>query len=159
MSLWVIFWVILSSFHPFYVSVSEINFNNSKVQVSIKCFTNDLETVLRKKNSFKIDILDTLQFNKSKHLLNEYVKKNFSISYNKKQLDLTMLGFEKEEDAIWMYFENNYCKTKKTNLIEIKNTILFDLNNEQLNIVHVTLNNQRTSAKIKQPDTSCRFSF
>jgi hypothetical protein len=159
LALGVIFWVIFSSFHPFYLSVTEINLNQKEknAQLSVKCFTNDLENVLRTNLKKKVDLLDQSKFEYNKEILNTYILKNLIINVNKRKLELSIIGYEKEEDAIWIYFETSKFKWTNPNFFEITNTILFDLSPDQLNIIHLIKSENRVSAKIKLPDTKCIF--
>ena len=153
----VIFWVIFTSFHPFYLSVTEINLNekHKNAQLSVKCFTNDLENILRTKTNNKVDLLDQSRFDDNKDILKTYIQKNLIIKANNSYIQFTIVGFEKEEDALWIYFETTRFKWFKPNVFEVTNTILHDLSTEQLNIIHLIKKDKRNSAKVKLPDTKC----
>lgn len=55
-------WFLISAFsllHPFFVSMTDIKYNpNDKdLEISVRIFTDDLENVLRKYTTTKVDIL------------------------------------------------------------------------------------------------------
>jgi len=72
-------------------------------------------------------------------------------------MNLSYIGFEKEKESAYCYFQvENIFSLKK---IDIKNSILQDFTTDQINIIHVTVNGKRQSTKLDYPNTNARFSF
>lgn len=154
--------LVFSSFrtpHPFYVSVSELKYNSKSKQLSISCrvFANDIEEVFNKENKQKFDLLAKQNQEKSNVFFENYFKKKFIVSVNNKVLNLIYVGFEQEEEAIWVYFKlENIAPFKK---VTIDNTILYNVFSEQNNIIHFYYDNNRQSNKLTNPESKHEFNF
>ena len=146
-------------FHPFFVSVTEIQHNAEEktLEVSCKIFTDDFEKALRQAYKTNVDLLngkDKLATNK---LINEYLKKHLQITVDGKLLQLQFVGYEKEEEAIWSHFQvNDITSVKK---IEIMDDILFEYKKEQVNLLHVKVNGSRKSTKLNNPESKVVFEW
>lgn len=145
--------------HPFYLSVCDLKYNAKEqaLQGSVKLFTNDLEDALKKLENKPIDLIhpkDTAATNK---LLFLYLQKRLHFTINGKSLTYTMLGFEQEQEAVWIYVEIPKCPAPKK--VEIENTLLYDFISGQSNIVHLEVGNQQKSLKVDCPDKKLTFEF
>jgi hypothetical protein len=67
------------------------------------------------------------------------------------------IGFEREQEAIWMYVEFTKCEPPKK--IELENSLLFDDIMQQTNIVHMEVYGERKSLKSTYPDKQFLFKF
>ena len=149
----------LSLFHPFYVSVTEVNHNarSQEVEVSCRIFYDDLERTLEKQYHTRVDIVKPADKSKVNQLLNDYIKKHLIIKADGKQLALSYVGYEIQEDAAWTYFEvKGINKVKK---FEVHDDLLFTEHPEQINMLHVTVGGQRKSTKLSNPDSDAAFEF
>ena len=149
----------LSLFHPFYVSVTEINHNarTQAVEVSCRIFYDDLERTLEKQYHTRVDIVKPADKSKMNQLLNDYIKKHLIIKADGKVLALSYVGYEIQEDAAWTYFEvKGISKAKK---IEVHDDLLFTEHPEQINMLHVTVGGQRKSTKLSNPESDAAFEF
>lgn len=150
--------LLLSSFHPFYISVTEIKHVKEKKQLQISCkmFTDNLEDVVRKQSGKKVDLINGNE-EENKKLINAYITKCLIIEINFKKLPLTFVGYEKEEDATWVYFEITCIKPPEN--IKIENSLLYESFAGQINMMHVTVNGIRKSFKLQNPDKIAVFTF
>jgi hypothetical protein len=145
--------------HPFYISVTEITQNTADktLEISCKIFADDLEQILEKTNNVQLDISvdkDKSSFDK---YIAAYIAKHLSLSIDGKAASLSYVGFEKEKESAFCYFEvKNISSPKK---IDITNSLLHDFTQEQINLVHVTVNGKRQSTKLDYPSTTASFSF
>lgn len=151
--------LFLSFFHPFYVSVTEINHNakNKTLEISSKIFFDDLEHEIEDRDQVVIDIMHPKDKAKVNALIAEYVKQHLKIKVDGKLLQMNYLGYEIQEDAAWCYLE--VPKVNKVKHIEIENTILYELHKEQINMMNVIVNGQRQSTKLDNPESKVSFSF
>ena len=145
--------------HPFYVSVTEINHNaaDKTLEISCKMFTEDLEEILEKNNKTILDI--TVEKDKSAFdkYIPDYVAKNLVISVDGKPVKLSYVGFEREKESVYSYFQiDNISSVKK---IDISNSILYDFNENEINIMHVTINGNRKSTKVSFPEKSASLTW
>jgi hypothetical protein len=149
----------LSFFHPFYVSVTEIDHNakTQTVEVSCRMFYDDLEHALEKEYKKPLDIVKPADKALLNKLLNDYVKKHLSIRVDGKPLALTYVGYEIQEDGAWTYFEVKGIPNVKK--IEVHDELLNAQHEEQINMLHVTVGGQRKSTKLDNPETEASFNF
>ncbi len=99
--------VLLTSFHPYYVSVTEIKYKDKEktLQISCRVFTDNIENALKKIHKKQLDILNPKDKKEVEKLLNEYINTHLTITVNGTLQKPTFIGYEKEEEAIWAYFE------------------------------------------------------
>ncbi len=150
---------IFLSFHPFYLSVTELNYDpvEKNLQISCKLFTDDIENTLRKSSKSYIDLLNPAKKNNSEKLLNDYIQKHLTIKADDKNISYRFLGYEHEEEAIWCYFESEVLPEPKK--LDVNNSLLYDYLPEQFNIVHVTVSGKRQSSKVNSPESKLSFKF
>jgi hypothetical protein len=74
-----------------------------------------------------------------------------------KAASLFYLGHEVEEDAVFCYLQVNDIGSVKK--IELFNTLLYDLNDKQAGIMHVTVKGNRKSTKLDFPVSQATFQF
>ncbi len=150
---------LVGFFHPFYVSVTEINHNPKEqtLEISCKMFSEDLEEILKKNYKTTIDLTAQKQQAQNEKLIQDYISKHLAIQANGKALKLNFIGFEKEAESVYCYFE-----TEKINAIkklDVTDSILQDFSDKQINIIHVMVNDNRKSQKLDYPDKLASFNF
>jgi hypothetical protein len=136
--------------HPYYVSVSELEWNSKdkQVEISFKLFTDDFEEALRQPG-VKTDLLkgDAAQ---NKDRIQTYIRKHFQIRINDKPVTLQIVGYENDQEATWSYFQTPFPEPPAK--IEIANTILYESKKEQVNIVHLKSSDKRKSFRLVNPE-------
>jgi hypothetical protein len=148
-----------SAKHPFYIAVTEMNLNPSDktLEVSCKMFADDLEQIIEKKNHAELDISAEKDKGKFDAYIPAYIKTHLSLSIDGKPATLSYIGFEKEKESAYCYFQvENVSSLKK---VDINDSILQDYTSEQINIIHVSVNGKRQSTKLDYPSTNASFSF
>ena len=135
--IWISF--LLFSFsgkHPFYLSVTDLKYNavEHAIQGSVKVFTNDLESALKRTYRQPVDLMHPKDSTKTATILKNYLEKHLVLSINGQNKTFDLLGFEREEEAVWMYIEIRNCPLPKTVIIE--NSILYEDLVSQSNIIH-----------------------
>jgi hypothetical protein len=151
--------LLLCFFHPFYVSVTEINHNakTKSVEISTKIFFDDLETDLEKEYKVRIDILKPTDKAQLDKYLADYIKKNLTVKIDGKTYTAGYIGYEIQGEAAWCYLE--IPKIAKVSTIEITNSILYHLRKEQINMLNVTVGGKRQSTKLSFPDRKVVMKF
>ena len=154
---WLIFWGLA---HPLYVSVTEINHNaNDKtLEISCKIFADDFEKALNTANNKKVDLYNPKDKTEAGRVVTEYIKKHLTLKLDGKAVNFSFVGFEREEDALWSYFQVSgvISPPKK---VEITNNILYELYDKEINLVHVSVGGNRKSTKLDYPDTNAVIEF
>ena len=147
-------------FHPFHVSVIEVNHNvgDKTLEISCKIFTDDFEKVLTKNYKTKVDLINSPNKPAMDSLVKKYLFSHLSIQINGKPVSFSYVGFENESEAAYGYIEvSNIASVSK---LEIAANVMYDMFDDQMNIVHATINGtNRKSNKINYPDTNTVFNF
>lgn len=149
----------LNSFHPFYVSVTQIEQNQQTktVQVSVRIFFDDFEKALNKRYKSNINILKPADRKKVDLLIADYINTHLKIKANNKPLTLKYIGYEIEEEAAWCYFETE--KQPRVRIFSIMNNVLFEQHPTQINMIHAIVNGKRKSSKLDNPASSVTFNY
>ncbi|RYZ27517.1 MAG: hypothetical protein EOO10_12475 [Chitinophagaceae bacterium] len=145
--------------HPFYVSVTEINQNAAEKSLEISCkfFADDFEQTLEKAYKTQLDISsdkDKAFFDK---FIPDYIAKHFGLTVDGKPVKLNYVGYEKEKESVYCYFE--LTSTPNVKRLDITSNLLYELTQEQINIMHITVNGKRQSSKLSYPDVKAAFQF
>ncbi|MBA2498495.1 MAG: hypothetical protein H0V30_02095 [Chitinophagaceae bacterium] len=144
--------------HPFYMAVTEINYNKKdKVfEVSARLFTDDFEKVLGDAYNTKVDLVNPNRVAMDK-LIKDYFKNHLMMIVDDRAIELNYLGFEHDSEAVYCFLEVERIEDIKK--LSIKNSILHDLNEHQINIMHVIVDGKRKSIKLNYPDKVANFKF
>ena len=145
--------------HPFYLGLTDLKFNTKEevFQGSVNLFTNDLDAALKKIHNKTIDLINVKNKEEVTKILSDYLKKHFSLKINSKICNYKLIGFEREEEAIWMYVE--FEKSELPKKIQVENTLLYDHLKDQMNITHIEVNNSKKSLKVNNPEKTLQFDF
>lgn len=145
--------------HPFYVSVTEFNHNAKEgiIEISCKMFADDCENTLKQQTKTNVDITNPKDVKQLEKILNDYIQKRLQLKVDGKPVVLQWVGHEKENESVWCYLQVNDVKTVKK--LDITNSLLYDLYNTQISIMHATVGGNRKSMRINYPDKAARFDF
>jgi hypothetical protein len=141
--------------HPYYVSVTELEWNASgkEVQISCKLFTDDFEEAL-KQVSKAVD-LNKGDRVKNQLLIEAYLKQHFVLSINGKQVALAIAGYENDQEATWVYLQGPF--SAEPTEMDIANSLLYETKKEQVNIVHLKAGEHRKSFRLVNPDAGIHW--
>jgi hypothetical protein len=145
--------------HPIHVSVTEINHNaaDKTLEISCKLFTDDFEKVLAQIYKTKVDLINPPDRPAMEKLVSDFIQKHLMLKLDDKPVTLSYLGYEKDNDAVYSYFQvENISAAKKIN---ITNNILHEMFTDQINLMHVIVNGNRKSVKLDYPEKETVFSF
>ncbi len=145
--------------HPIFVSVIEIEHNAKEktLEVSCKIFTDDFEKTLRKDYKTHVDLLDEKIKPAMDKLVNDYVQRHLKIAVEGKIVALKYLGFEKIEEGIYSYYQADNISVPKK--IEVTDNVLLEFNAQQMNLVHITVGDERKSAKLAGTENKVTMQF
>jgi len=146
--------------HPFHVSVVEVNHNTADkdLEISCKIFTDDFENVLEQNYKTKVDLTNPSNKAAMDSLVKKYIFNHLSLKVNGRPVSFSYIGFEIQSEAAYGYVEvDNVPSLSK---LEIANSLMYDLFDDQVNIMHVTINGgNRKSTKLDYPDKQTSFSW
>jgi hypothetical protein len=155
-------WVVMVAamvFHPFYVSVIEIEHNaaDKSVEISVRIFSDDLEKTLQKYSQYKVDLsrpADSVALSKQ---IAAYLRQTIVVKANGQTLGLQYLGYERNKESVWCYLESP--GVTQVQALDIDCSLLHDYNNGQINIFHVKNKGVEKSYKLDYPQRKTRFEF
>lgn len=149
----------VAGLHPIHVSVTEINHNAAEktLEISCKLFTDDFERVLAQNYRTKVDLTNPPDKAQMEKIVNDYIHKHLSIQADGQPTSYTALGFEKDQDVVYSYFQVDNIKSIKN--ITITNTLMYDLFSDQIGVMHVTIGGVRKSGKVDYPAKELALSF
>ena len=145
--------------HPLHLATVEIDHNASDKTLEITCktFWDDFESILSKVNRSKVDLVsgkDTAGNNKK---IFEYIKSHLQISINGKPVQMSFVGYEKEDVVVYSFLQvDNISSVKKVTIV---NSLMHDMFDDQVEIIHMIVNGNRKSTKLDYPAKNAEFSF
>jgi ABC-type sugar transport system substrate-binding protein len=145
--------------HPFHVSVVEIEHNaaDKTLEISCKIFTDDFEKILVKNYNTKVDLINPPDHKAMDTLVKKYLRSHLFINADGKPVNFSYLGFEHESEAVYGYFQvDNIASVKK---IDITNSLMHDMFDDQVNLMHVIVGGNRKSMKLDYPGKTASFTF
>ena len=157
----ILFLGLLTSFtlHKYYVSVTEINYNQKteQLEISLKLFNDDWQNALDYRLGKPVNLGSENEYQKLDSLVSAYLFDNFKIEVNEEEKKLHIIGSEIEGEATWIYMYADEVKT--INSIEIKNKLLTEMFDEQRNVVQLTYGKINKSALLTKSRSSKKFEF
>ena len=138
MTLFVAVWMNVCSvlFHPLYVSVCNVDIDASHllVTLSLKVFTDDVETVLHNKYSIDGWVGTPKEHRDSRRLISEYLGERLNVEVNRRnRLVLQTDSMIVNEDALWIYMTGKSADTIRH--LAVENRVLTDFFRRQTNLV------------------------
>ncbi|KLT64069.1 hypothetical protein AB669_18575 [Pedobacter sp. BMA] len=145
--------------HPLHVSTTEVNFNAKEKSLEISCrvFSDDFESILAKNYKQKTDLSNPAMKAAMDELVKKYILTHLSVNANGKSVKMSYLGFEMDHEATNIYLE--VAKVSAVKSMEVTNTMLYDIFDDQMSIVHLVKGNVRKSTKILYPDKQFSANF
>ncbi len=128
--------------HKFYVSLTEIRYNehSMRMEVSMRIFPDDLDRALQDRYGVETHLASSLEPPHADSLVGAYLRRHFSLFLNGREVGFSYLGKEPESDAIWCYLESEPLGANPSVLL-IRNNILMEQFDDQVNIIQVYAGN------------------
>jgi hypothetical protein len=145
--------------HPIHIATVEIEHNatDKTLEITCKTFWDDFESILSKNNKKTIDLTSTKAEADNNKVIFEYLKSHLQITIDGKIIPLSFVGYEKEDVVIYSYLQaENVPSIKK---VSITSSIMYDMFDDQTEIIHVIVNGNRKSTKLDYPAKDAEFSF
>ena len=147
--------------HKYYVSVSEVAYvaQEQSVQIITRLYLDDFEAILKQRYDDNIALINTTD--ELSPLTQTYIKKYFrqklKVSINGNLKPLHYVGQEFEDDMIVCYIE--VPNIPSINKIKIENTLLFDLTEDQQNMMHFDVNDKKKSFILRKGNDKGMLNF
>ena len=150
----------LTNVHPFHVGVVEVNHNKVERTLEIQCklYTDDFETTLSRLFKQKVDLIDPKFHDAMDSLVEKYLSGRVRFGINGKGVKGNYLGFEHDKEAVYAFIEIP-AVPNEIREVQFDISLLFDLYDDQINLVHFTTNGQRKSTKLDYPQSKGTLTF
>ncbi len=145
--------------HEFYVSVTQVDYikEEQAIQITTRIFIDDFEDLLRQ----RYDETITLNTNEDESSIDAYIEKymmsKIQIGINGEFRNFKFIGKEYEDDIVYCFLEISDVDSITT--FEITNQLLFDIYNEQQNIVKLNINSKKKSFMLTPHNASGVLNF
>ena len=145
--------------HPFYVSITDIKYNKveGRIELSQKVFWDDLEIELTEIHKKPINILKPGSKKELNGMIGQYFLSSNEVIINGKEINLEYLGYEVEEDAVWVFLEGGNAEVPEK--VKIRNTVLFGSFQSQQNIINFYMGSKPRSVITKRGRESGELRF
>ncbi|MDB5130766.1 MAG: hypothetical protein JWR02_515 [Mucilaginibacter sp.] len=139
-------------FHPIHVSTTNIEYNGQENKLEVICtiYTDDFEAALAKQYHAKTDLNKAEAHKAMDALIRSYLGTNLQVRTGDAAVKLNYLGFEINREATDIYLESDKMPLVKK--IGVQVSLLHNLFDDQINIVHITVNGIRKSEKLDYPE-------
>ncbi len=154
---------LLSAFksgaHEFYLSVTEIEYNNEEqsLQIITRVFIDDFQNVLNERYDADIQLSQEAEEGAVAENISKYLGQKLRLNANGEDLQLNYLGKEYDADQLVLYIEVE--NVASFNQIEVTNEILTDLFDDQKNVVHVKVNGKTKSLLLMRQQETEKLTF
>lgn len=131
--------------HKYYVSVTQIEYvkEQNSLQIISRIFIDDFERLLRERYDESI----TLAIENEKAIVDSYteryLKDKLTISIDGRSQNIEFIGKEYEDDIMFVYLE--ITDVENINALEVTNQVLFDVFEEQQNVVRTKIKGKNKS--------------
>jgi hypothetical protein len=138
--------------HPYHVGSVEINYNQKSKTFEIigRFFLDDLENGLNNKYGKSLHFNDPKFKNQLNDALKNYSAEYFKLKTNNQFVDVHYVGYEEDHESVNIYLESERIDNPKK--VEAAVSYLYNLFDDQINIVHIIVNGERKSEKLTYPN-------
>ncbi|MDO6519235.1 hypothetical protein SAMN05421766_105141 [Zobellia uliginosa] len=133
--------------HKFYVSVTNVNYSekDKALQITSRIFIDDLDKLLLERYDLKAQLATGEESPLADAYLEKYLRAKFVIEVNGNNADYTYIGKKYDADVVIFYIEVPNVDKATLKSVQIENEILTDLFDEQQNVVHFKIGDQKKS--------------
>ena len=148
-----------SGFHKYYISVTQVDYIQEKrsVQITTRIFIDDFEKILQERYNENIVLAGKEETKEVNKYIETYLRNKIRVRINDKDMNLIFIGKEYDIDIIQCYIEiQNVTQVKS---IEITNEVLFDLFEDQQNMIKTKINSKQKSFLLNQNNKTAVLNF
>jgi len=148
-----------TSMHKYYISVTQINYVKEKesVQITSRLFIDDFENALKTNYDENIILAEKDEAKIIDTYMQRYLQDKIKLRINNKAVTFNFIGKEYEGDIVRCYLEVEHVKSIESFLIT--NSVLFDLQKDQQNIVKTNINSKNKSVILTYNNPNALLKF
>ena len=138
--------------HPYHVGSMEFNYNqkSKSFEISGRFFMDDLENAINKKYGKNLHFLNPKQDKAMRQALRDYASEYIRLKVNNQFVKVNFVGYEEDKESVDIFLESDIVENPKK--VETAVSFLYNLFDDQMNIIHIIINGQRKSEKLNYPD-------
>ena len=135
----------VTALHKYYVSVTQVEYieEENSLQIISRIFVDDFEKLIRERYDESITLAEADEPEIVESYIERYIKEKFVIQIDGKSVSMNYLGKEYDNDIVYLYIE--VTDLKEINTMEIRNEILFEIYEEQQNIIRTKIKGKHKS--------------
>lgn len=143
--IWLTFSAPINNYHEFYLSVTDINYvqEENSLQIISRVFTDDFEEVINKRYNKDFKLIPSLEVEEIDVYIEKYLRDKLILETDKGQLTYNYLGRKYEDDMVYLFLEVQNLDT--FDVLNVENSLLTDLFEEQKNMIHFKSDNFKKS--------------
>ncbi len=148
-----------TSMHKYYISVTQINYVKEKesVQITSRLFIDDFENALKTNYDENILLAEKDEAKIIDTYMQRYLQDKIKLRINNKAVTFNFIGKEYEGDIVRCYLEVEHVKSIES--FSITNSVLFDLQKDQQNIVKTNINSNNKSVILTYDNPNALLKF
>lgn len=138
--------------HPYHVGSVEFNYNSKSrtFEITGRFFMDDLENALNKKYGKSVHFLDPKYKSEINKELENYTAEYLKLKSDNQLIKINYVGYEEDHESVNIYLESQNLKLPKK--VETAVSLLYNLFDDQMNIIHIVIDGDRKSEKLTYPD-------
>lgn len=127
--------------HKFYVSVTNVDYSEKEqsLQIISRIFIDDMEAALKARYEIDPALATEAESPQADAYIERYFRTKFSVSVNGQRQEYQFLGKRYDKDLLVCYLELPGVPQASLKSVEINNSLLTDLFEEQRNLVHFNI--------------------
>ncbi len=145
-------WSQAEEVHPYHVGSVEFNYNSKSktFEITGKFFLDDLENALKEKYGTAVHFNDAKYRAQINGFLKTYFEEYLKLKADNKFLKVNLIGFDEDRESVNIFLESEVVNQPKK--IEVAVSVLYNLYDDQMNIIHLIVNGKRQSDKLDYPN-------
>jgi hypothetical protein len=138
-----------ASAHKYHTSVTRLEYNAEErsVEITIQTFTDDLEAILSKRAGRTVRLDGGKEAGR---LVLDYLRSAFELRLSNENRELQWIGMEMKGGTAWLYVLAKL--PEGLSKASLRNALLFDLFEDQVNIVNVLNKGKKSSLVFRRGD-------
>lgn len=139
----------VSSAHKYHTSVTRLEYNAEErsAEITIQTFTDDLRDILAKRAGRTVRLDGSRETDR---LVFDYLRSAFELKSVATNSELQWVGMEIKGETVWLYLMAKM--PEGLSKASLRNALLFDLFDDQVNIVNILHGGKKSSLVFKRGD-------
>ena len=148
-----------SKLHEYYVSVTKVVHvkDQKAIQITNQVFIDDFEALLRERYDDNVTLGGDDEPKVAETYIERYLTDKIVVNVNGEAVSIKYIGREYKDDIVYAYLEIVNISDVKS--ISITNEVLFDMFEEQQNIIKTNINSKKKSFLLTSAKTNRVLNF